>query len=106
MSKVWDVDTLGEFRREDQGDGTVAIWLVGFVFVAPNGITATVSTTGSATENSETSMWRSWENIIVPTITSAAAATSLGTMEASGETNIAIRNSAPVTIAPPVRKVM
>lgn len=49
MSKVtrktaWDVDTLGEFRREDQGDGTVAIWLVGFVFVAPNGITATVGT--------------------------------------------------------------
>ena len=65
---------------------------------------ATVSTTGSATENSVMSIWRRCETIIAPTITSAAAATSLGTIEASGETNIAARNSAPVTrLARPVR---
>src|SRR4051812_32234415 len=65
---------------------------------------ATVRTTGSATENSEMSIWRSWDIIITPTITSAAAATSVGTIDARGATNIAARNNAPVTrFANPVR---
>ena len=67
-------------------------------------MTATVRTTGRATEKSEISMWRKWENIIAPTITRAAAATSVGTIDASGATNIAARNNAPVTrLARPVR---
>ena len=41
-------------------------------------MTATVSKNGTATENSEMSMWRSWDTIITPTMTSAAAATSVG----------------------------
>src|SRR5258705_1604198 len=50
------------------------------------------------------SMWRSCDIIITPTITSAAAATSLGRIDARGATNIAARNSAPVTrLAKPVR---
>ena len=65
---------------------------------------ATVSTTGSATENSERSMSRRCDNIITPTMTSAAAATSVGTIDASGVTNIAAKNSTPVTrFAKPVR---
>ena len=42
----------------------------------------TVSTTGSATENSERSMSRMCDSIIAPTITSAAAATSVSTIKA------------------------
>jgi hypothetical protein len=69
-----------------------------------NGMTATVSTTGRATENSEMSMWRRCDAIIAPTTTSAAAATSVGTIDTNGEMNIAARNSAPVTrFARPVR---
>ena len=65
---------------------------------------ATVSTTGNATENSLMSTCLSWENIIAPTITNAAAATSVGTISASGATNIAARNNPPVTrFARPVR---
>src|SRR5690606_18646122 len=64
----------------------------------------TVSTTGSATENSVMSTWRRCETIIAPTTTRAAAATSVGTTDASGETNIAARTSAPVTrMATPAR---
>ena len=49
-------------------------------------------------------MSRSCENIITPTMTSAAAATSVGTIDASGVTNIAAKNSTPVTrFARPVR---
>ena len=49
-------------------------------------------------------MWRRCDIIIAPTITSAAAATSVGTIEASGPTNMAARNSVPVTmLARPVR---
>src|ERR1700761_752477 len=67
-------------------------------------MTATVSTTGRATENSVMSIWRNWAAISTPTTTNAAAATSVGTIDASGETNIAARNSAPVTtFARPVR---
>lgn len=65
---------------------------------------ATVRTTGKTTENSANSMCRSCDTIIAPTTTSAAAATSVGTIDASGETNIAARKSAPVIrFARPVR---
>src|SRR5262245_49864801 len=68
---------------------------------------ATVSTTGIATENSDMTMWRSCDIIITPTMTSAAAATSVGTMDASGATNMAARNSTPVTrFAKPVRPLL
>ena len=42
-------------------------------------------------------MSRRCETIITPTTTSAAAATSVGTIDASGVTNIAAKNSTPVT---------
>lgn len=65
---------------------------------------ATVRTTGKATEDSDSSTCRRCDTIIAPTTTSAAAATSVGTMDASGETNIAARKSAPVIrFARPVR---
>ena len=60
--------------------------------------------TGSSTENSVKSMNRICDIISAPTITSAAAATSLGTIDTSGVKNIATRNSRPVTMfARPVR---
>src|SRR5690554_1048240 len=67
-------------------------------------MTATVRNTGSATAKSVQTISLIWAIIMVPTTTSAAAATSLGTMVVSGVRNIASRNSTPVTrLASPVR---
>ena len=68
---------------------------------------ATVGTTGNATGEFADVDMPGWENIIAPTITNAAAATSVGTISASGATNIAARNSPPVTrFARPVRALL
>ena len=61
-------------------------------------MTVIARNTGSSTENSEKSMNLICDIMSAPTMTSAAAATSDGTIDTSGVKNIATRNSRPVTM--------